>query len=55
MGRSDEISEFRHHMRISVSGGDIPAPIPTFEAMPFRSDQLPLKKTVLHNIENFGS
>ena len=42
-------------MRISVSGGDIPAPIPTFEAMPFRSDQLSLKKTVLHNIENFGS
>lgn len=42
-------------MRISVSGGDIPAPIYTFENMPFRSDQSKLKETILQNIENSGT
>ena len=41
-------------MHISVQGGDIPAPITTFEEMPFRKDQGVLKHTILHNIEGFG-
>lgn len=41
-------------MHISVQGGDIPAPITTFEEMPFRKDQAALKHTILHNIEGFG-
>lgn len=42
-------------MHISVQGGDIPAPITTFEEMPFRKDQGALKHTILHNIEGFGT
>lgn len=49
-----EINKFRQSMRISVLGGDIPAPICTFENMPFRPDQSNLKETILRNIEKSG-
>lgn len=54
MSREEEINEFRNKMHISVQGGDIPAPITTFDEMPFRKDQGALKHTILHNIEGFG-
>ena len=52
---SDEINEFRNRMHISVAGGDIPPPISTFDAIPFRPEQISLRKAVLQNIEGFGS
>lgn len=50
----DEINEFRNRMHISVAGGDIPPPISTFDAIPFRPEQTSLRKAVLNNIEGFG-
>lgn len=41
-------------MHISVAGGDIPPPISTFDAIPFRPEQVSLRKAVLNNIEGFG-
>lgn len=41
-------------MHINVAGGDIPAPISTFDAIPFRPEQKALRKAVLSNIESFG-
>ena len=51
---SDEINEFRNRMHISVAGGDSPPPISTFDAIPFRPEQISLRKAVLQNIEGFG-
>lgn len=51
----DEINEFRNRMHISVAGGDIPPPISTFDAIPFRPEQTSLRKAVLNNIEGFGT
>lgn len=42
-------------MHIAVAGGDIPAPISTFDAIPFRPEQTSLRKAVLNNIEGFGT
>lgn len=49
------MNEFRNRMHISVSGGDIPPPISTFDEMAFTPEQAALKRTVLRNIEGFGS
>lgn len=49
------MNEFRNRMHISVSGGDIPPPISTFDEMAFTPEQSALKRTVLRNIEGFGS
>ena len=41
-------------MKIRVTGGDIPAPISSFEDMYFKPEQKQLQRLVLRNIEHAG-